>query len=169
MKRNSFNSPRNGGEQEDNRRPNNWPTINRPSTNETMSRRRCASTISSTATQHAVIVDPRTAAVLGLTHRNLSSMAASLFQRDEVNDHKPQHIHTEWTMANPTAALATPPTTLGKYSASIPFLRHPKFLTGKYAGDAGSGFDPLEGLLPVLNSWFIIERRRSSMLGLLCW
>jgi hypothetical protein len=35
---------------------------------------------SSTAT-HAVIVDPRTAtaAVLGLTHRNLSSMAASLF------------------------------------------------------------------------------------------
>ena len=44
-------------------------------------------------------------------------------------------------MTNPTAALATPPTTLGKYSASIPFLRRPKFLTGKYAGDVG--FDPL--------------------------
>jgi hypothetical protein len=39
-KRNSFNSPHNGGEQEDNRRPNNSPTIDRPSTNETMSRRR---------------------------------------------------------------------------------------------------------------------------------
>jgi hypothetical protein len=44
-------------------------------------------------------------------------------------------------MTNPTAALATPPTTLGRYSASIPFLRRPKFLTGKYAGDVG--FDPL--------------------------
>jgi hypothetical protein len=72
-------------------------TTDRPSTIDQYGtlRRRCASTISSTATQHAVIVDPRTAAVLGLTHRNLSSMAASLFQRDEGNDHKPQHIHTE--------------------------------------------------------------------------
>ena len=38
------------------------------------------------------------------------------------------------------AALAAPPT-LGKYSASIPFLRRPKYLTGRYAGDVG--FDPL--------------------------
>jgi hypothetical protein len=37
--------------------------------------------LSSTAT-HAVIVHPRTAAVLGLTHHNLSSMAASLFHHD---------------------------------------------------------------------------------------
>jgi hypothetical protein len=43
-------------------------------------------------------------------------------------------------MTNPTAALATPPT-LAKYSASLPFLRRPKFLTGRFAGDVG--FDPL--------------------------
>jgi hypothetical protein len=43
-------------------------------------------------------------------------------------------------MTNPTAALATPPTSLGKYSASIPFLRRPKVLTGRFAGDVG--FDP---------------------------
>jgi len=43
-------------------------------------------------------------------------------------------------MTNPTTALATPPT-LGKYSTSIPFLRRPKFLTGRFQGDVG--FDPL--------------------------
>lgn len=43
-------------------------------------------------------------------------------------------------MIHTIAALATPPT-LGKYSTSIPFLRRPKYLTGRYAGDVG--FDPL--------------------------
>lgn len=44
-------------------------------------------------------------------------------------------------MVNPVAGLATPPSTLGKYSQSIPFLRRPKYLTGRFAGDVG--FDPL--------------------------
>lgn len=51
-------------------------------------------------------------------------------------------IYDVYTMSSrsPTAALATPPKSLGKYSASIPFLRRPKFLTGRFAGDVG--FDP---------------------------
>ncbi|KAL7489188.1 hypothetical protein ACHAW6_014781 [Cyclotella cf. meneghiniana] len=44
-------------------------------------------------------------------------------------------------MTNPPLALATPPPTLAKYSTSIPFLRRPRFLTGRFAGDVG--FDPL--------------------------
>ncbi|KAL3783019.1 hypothetical protein HJC23_010126 [Cyclotella cryptica] len=44
-------------------------------------------------------------------------------------------------MTNHPLALAAPPQTQAKYSTSIPFLRRPRYLTGRFAGDVG--FDPL--------------------------
>ncbi len=45
------------------------------------------------------------------------------------------------TSPSPSTTPASSRTSLSKYSTSIPFLRRPPHLTGKYAGDVG--FDPL--------------------------
>mmetsp|Transcript_11763 Transcript_11763/g.24777 ORF Transcript_11763/g.24777 Transcript_11763/m.24777 type:complete len:227 (-) Transcript_11763:508-1188(-) len=48
---------------------------------------------------------------------------------------------TTVTIGNAPLAMVTTPSSLPKYSKSIPFLRRPPLLTGEFAGDVG--FDPL--------------------------
>lgn len=48
---------------------------------------------------------------------------------------------TTVTTGNAPLAMVTTPSSLPKYSQSIPFLRRPPLLTGEFAGDVG--FDPL--------------------------